>query len=215
MQHLTRESTPQDECKHDRTRETRILCAHRAPRHCVAPAWRQLPRPRSMAVLRPRTASEPGPAAPGLSAEPSRGRPSCSRPQRPPSLVMREEDQHLDQPPAMRRCRRCSNEGGTKSCEGRCCGSEGCRIDVRDMLRGQGVKKSEWWAGGAGCANRCERPTVGDLSCGVQRGTAPDCIDPRKSTMEMHFRTSFVRLIASFAANSQCDPCLAGVRMSR
>ena len=40
-------------------------------------------------------------------------------------------------------------------------------------------------------------------------------VDPRKSTMEMHFRTSFVRLIASFAANSQCDPCLAGVRMSR
>eukprot|EP00966_Prymnesium_polylepis_P169236 3913248-Prymnesium_polylepis.1 len=53
---------------------------------------------------------------------------------------MREEDQRLDQPPAMRRCRRCSNEGGTKSCEGRCCGSEGCSIDVRDMLRGQGVK---------------------------------------------------------------------------
>eukprot|EP00966_Prymnesium_polylepis_P103058 2387082-Prymnesium_polylepis.1 len=50
----------------------------------------------------------------------------------------------------------------------------------------------------------------GDLSCGVQQGTAPDCKSPNKSTTEMYIPTSFVQFTASFAVNSRCDPCLAG-----
>ena len=57
-------------------------------------------------------------------------------------------------------------------------------------------------------------PARGDLSCGVQQGTAPDCIDHRKSTMEMYIPTSFMRSTASFAVNSRYVLCLAGVRMT-
>ena len=57
-------------------------------------------------------------------------------------------------------------------------------------------------------------PVRGDLSCGVQQGTAPDCTSPNKSTTEMYIPTGFVRFTAGFAVNSRCDPCLAGVRMS-
>eukprot|EP00966_Prymnesium_polylepis_P070462 1637473-Prymnesium_polylepis.1 len=39
-----------------------------------------------------------------------------------------------DQPPAMRRCTRRFKRGERKSWEWWCCGSKGCRIDVRDML---------------------------------------------------------------------------------
>ena len=157
MQHLTRESTPQDEYKRDRTRETRLLCAHRSARHRVTPVWRRGPRPRLEPGLRPYLASGPAPTPPARSVGPARSRPSCLRRQRPPSLVTTEEDQPLDQAPATRRCTRCSNVSETKSGEGRCYCSEGCGIDVRDMLTGQGVKRSEWWAASAGFANRCER----------------------------------------------------------
>ena len=91
-------------------------------------------------------ASGPAPTPPGRSVGPARSRPNCSRRQRPPCRVTKEEDQHLDQPPATRRCTGCSNAGETISGEGCCYGSKGCRIDVRDMLSGQGVKRSELWA---------------------------------------------------------------------
>jgi hypothetical protein len=131
----------------------------------VRPSSATAPRRASLAptaatAIRGRSAAshglEPGPAAPSQSNEPSRRRPSCSRPHRPPSLVTREEDQPLDQAPATRRCTGCSNVSETNSGEGRCYGSEGCGIDVRDMLGGQRVKRSELWAAGAGFANRCE-----------------------------------------------------------
>eukprot|EP00966_Prymnesium_polylepis_P065296 1515775-Prymnesium_polylepis.1 len=68
------------------------------------------------------------------------------------------------------------------------------------MLTGSGVKKSElWWVLVRASQTGVSGPVRGDLSCGVQQGTAPDCTDPRKSTMEMYIPTSFVRSTASFA----------------
>ena len=73
----------------------------------VRPSSATAPRRASLAptaatAIRDRSAAshglEPGPAAPSQSNEPSRRRPSCSRPHRPPSLVTREEMQPLDQP---------------------------------------------------------------------------------------------------------------------
>ena len=211
MQRSARKSTPHYTCKHDRTRARHLQCAHRAPRHRVALAWRRWPRLPSEAVVRPRTASKLRPAAPGRSTEPYRRRPSCLRRQRPPLLVTREEDQYLDQPPATRRCTGCSNEETEKSSRGSCCGTKGCSIDVRNMLSDQRVHKSELWVAGAGFANRCVR---GGNSLLCARDSAPEGTDLWKSTMEMMIPGGFVRLIEGFAVNSRCDLCLARVRMS-
>ena len=130
--------------------------------------------------MRPRTAPGPGRTASGRPVGPARSRPSCSRFHWPPSLVTREEDQPLDQPPATRRCKGYSNQGHKKSAEpeARGCGTEGCKIGVRDMPRDQRVQKSELWAAGAGFANRCERAGEGyfliqGAACsGASRGCA-------------------------------------------
>ena len=58
-------------------------------------------------------------------------------------------------------------------------------------------------------------PVRGECSRRFAQDSAPDCTDLDKSTLEMHLPTSFVRLIASFAVNSRCVPCLAGIRMTR
>ena len=130
-----------------------------APR--VAPAWRQWPQTLPEAAVRPCTASTPGPTATSRSEWPARGRPSSTRHHRLPSFVTKEEEAPLSASCDAPLHTGCSNAGETKSCEGWCCGSEGCGIEVRDMLRGQGVQKSELWAAGVGFANRCEQAGEG------------------------------------------------------
>eukprot|EP00966_Prymnesium_polylepis_P181815 4211895-Prymnesium_polylepis.1 len=70
----------------------------------------------------------------------------------------------------------CLNEGDKKLAEAHCCSSEGPHsgIDVRDTPWVQVVQKNEWWAAGAGCAIRCERPAGTCFSFRVQRVHAPD-----------------------------------------
>eukprot|EP00966_Prymnesium_polylepis_P033169 771456-Prymnesium_polylepis.1 len=92
---------------------------------------------------------------------------------------MREEDQHLDQPPATRRCTRCLNEGEIKSGEGWCCGSEGCGIEVLDVLRGRRECKQV----SCGQLLRASHtgvsgPVRGSSSLLCARDGAPECMDP-------------------------------------
>ena len=58
-------------------------------------------------------------------------------------------------------------------------------------------------------------PVRGDFSLRVLRAHAPDCMDPRLSTMANNLRSAFVRSGADFAVNSRCDHTSGEERMAR
>jgi hypothetical protein len=77
------------------------------------------------------------------------------------------------------------------------------------MLTRDGFESENKWSGGlvvrAGFANPASGPVRSEFSLRVSRAHAPNCTDPRLSTMLNNLRSVFVRSSPVFAVNSRCD----------